>query len=174
MISLALLVAYCAVFFLSISQPILFIQFVVGVVTGFFVVYVDRILHAFFLSPEEEFNQLIQEQWRKRSFSGLIRLLYHAEGMQQGLLTRSVLFLAAYIILTVFVLTSTGSILGGSLILGMGLRYSFDMFNLMKTPEVFIKQFLSQVNHQFSRSDVRSITLGWVLGFIIVSALAWM
>lgn len=174
MLSLIILTAYCAIFFFSVLQPLLFAQFVTGTILGFFFIYLDRLLHAVYLAPEEEFSKLITEQLRKGSVVGFIRLLMQAEGLQKNLLTRSGLFMGVFLVLAIFVLTSTGSFLGIGLILGMGLRYCFDMWYLMQTPELFVQQFLVDVKINFTVQDVQRITLVWIIGYTCVSVWAWL
>jgi hypothetical protein len=162
---------YSALFFFSFPIWYLFALFLIGVMIGFAVIYADRLLHAFYLYPDTEFNQLLQTEWKRKNVFGVWNLLIQAEGHQEKLLTRSILFLAVYAVLTFFVLTSTGSMVGIGLMLGMGLRYTVDFWKLSRDPEVFHRQFLWQLKRSLSQQEVRGCVIGWTIAFSILSAL---
>jgi hypothetical protein len=171
LLSILLPLLYSAIFFFSFPSIVSFVIFAVGIVVGSGMILVDRILHAFYLFPEHEFNVLIREEWRKKNIFGVLKMLQLADPYQDQLMTRSVLFLVIYWILAVFVLTSTGSVLGVGIILGMGLRYVIDFWNVRKQPEVFVHQFLWQVRHQFTKQQVNFIIAGWMFGFAMLTLL---
>jgi hypothetical protein len=180
MLAFALPFIYCAIFFLLFviragtpanADLISFTFFVAGVLLGYSIIVLDRLIHALYLFPETEFSKLVQEQWQKKSLSGLARVLNHAGDFQQQLMTRSGLFLVCYLVLAVFVLTSTGSILGIGVIMGMGLRYTLDFWLLSRSPDQFIRQFFWQVKHNFTAQEVRAVVLGWTVFFLIISLL---
>lgn len=170
-LSLLLPLLYSAVFFFSFPNIFAFAVFVLGVVIGSGIILIDRLLHAFYLFPDTEFNVLIREEWRKKNIFGVLKMLQLADPYQDQLMTRSVLFLVIYWVLALFVLTSTGSILGIGIILGMGLRYVIDFWKVRNQPEVFVHQFLWQVRHQFTKQQVQLIMAGWVVGFTLLTLL---
>ena len=162
---------YSAVFFFSFPSLVSFIIFVIGIFVGSGMIVVDRILHALYLFPENEINVLIREEWRKKNLLGVLNMLQLADPYQDQLMTRSVLFLAIYWLLALFVLTSTGSVLGIGIILGMGLRYTLDFWSVKNQPELFVHQFLWQVRHQFTKQHVERIIVGWTIAFTVLSLL---
>lgn len=171
MFSLALPLLYSAVFFWSFLSVVDAALFSVGVVSGMNILLIDRLLHAFYLYPEYEFSTLLQGEWRKKNWKGILHLLGQAEPFQEQLMTRSVLFLLCYVFLAIFVLTSTGSIIGIGVILGMGLRYVLDFWRLSKVPEQFARQFLWQVKRQFTPQEIRGIVVVSTALFLVITLL---
>lgn len=148
-----------------------FAFFIFGTYIGFQILFFDRLLHAFYLYPETEFNQLVRALWKNKDYLGVIKALAQAETLQEKLLTRSVLFLIVYVVMTVFVLTSTGSVVGTGLMLGMGLHYTYDFWRYSRSPEKFAKQYLWQVKKSFSDQEIRGFVIGWTVFFVIVTLL---
>jgi hypothetical protein len=87
------------------------------------------------------------------------------------LVTRSPLFLLAYVPLALFVVTSTGSLVGTGLILAMGLILSFEMWEQRHDQTRFQQRFGQGLAHTFSLTDIQRL---WVVGFMIVAVLTWL
>jgi hypothetical protein len=161
---------YSAFFFFSFPGGVInFGLFVIGVLIGFQILFADRIVHAFYLYPETEFNTLVRELWKRGDVKGMLKALAQAETLQEKLLTRSALFLIVYIFMTIFVLTSTGSVVGFGIMLGMGLHYTVDFWRYSKDPKKFAKQYLWQVKRVLSPQEIRAFVLGWTALFILLS-----
>jgi hypothetical protein len=162
---------YALLFVFSFPNYYYFAQFVVGVVIGFSLFFFDRLAHVFFIQPETEFSQLVKESWRKKDIIGIIKLLSVAKTLQEHLTTRSVLFLCIYIILTIFVITSTGSTLGVGLVLGLGPHFCFDLFMYRRDLVQFHKHFLWQLKKELAEKEVDTLIAAFVLFFVVVSLL---
>ncbi len=145
--------------------------FGVGVWVGFQLLFLDRVVHAFYLYPDTEFNTLVRSLWIKRDLKGMFRALTQAETLQEKLLTRSALFLIVYIFLTIFVLTSTGSAVGIGVMLGMGLHYTADFWRYSQNPQQFAKQYLWQIQRSFSPREIRAFVVSWTVFFVVLSLL---
>lgn len=163
---------YSLFFFRSFPDIWSMVFFVVGTFIGFQILFLDRVLHAFYLYPETEFNQLVRSLWVNKNYVGVIKALAQAETLQEKLLTRSTLFLIVYVLMTIFVMTSTGSVLGTGIMLGMGLHYTYDFWRYSRTPEKFAKQYLWQVKRTISEREVRGFVLVWTVVFIGLSLTA--
>lgn len=169
--SLVLPLLYSVMFLWSFPGLVEFVLFVIGVVMGVNILLLDRFLHAFYLYPEHDFNQLLQEEWRKKNWKGLLHVFRQAEPFQEQLMTRSMVFLLCYLFLAIFVLTSTGSVIGMGVILGMGLRYVVDFWRLSKAPEQFTKQFLWQVKRSVTPQEIRTMVVGSTVLFLVITLL---
>lgn len=162
---------YSAIFFFSFPSLLQFVFFVIGVVFGFQILFLDRFIHAFYLYPDTEFNQLVRAYWQKGNYLGAIKALAQAESLQEKLLTRSALFLIVYVLLTLFVLTSTGSVFGIGMMLGLGLHYTCDFWRYSRDTERFTKQYFWQVKRSFTAREIRAFVVGWTVFFIVLSLL---
>ena len=85
------------------------------------------------------------------------------DGEHIGLVSRSTLFLLSFIPLAIFMLTSSGSLLGMGLILGIGLSLSLEMLTLRRNPTDFRVRFLQQLKREISHQEVQFVALGFSL-----------
>jgi len=160
---------YSLVFIRSFPNIWSFVFFIVGICIGFQILFFDRVLHAFYLYPESEFNRLVRSLWSNKNYIGFVKALSQAETLQEKLLTRSTLFLIVFVLMTIFVLTSTGSIVGTGIMLGMGLHYTYDFWRYSGSQEKFSKQYLWQVKKTFTDREIRGFVLVWTAFFVLLS-----
>jgi hypothetical protein len=85
-----------------------------------------------------------------------LRTWYEVPG--QPLITRSVLFMVAYIPLSLFVVTSSGSWLGSGLVVGIGLVLLTELY-LLRKDEAALRAHFAPHLHVLSPRDI-SIALG--------------
>jgi len=87
------------------------------------------------------------------------------------LVTRSMLFLLVYIPLSIFVITSSGSLIGQGLILGMGIIWLVEMWKLKNNQQAFTNRFLLQVKKEFSLDDIKKLVLVATGFFVLLTIL---
>lgn len=85
----------------------------------------------------------------------------------QKLITRSTLFLLAMVPLTVFVLTSSGSLLGSGLVIGILLGVVEEMWRFWAMGSIFQTRFMHDLKTELSQKDIRYIVMG-VTGFLVI------
>jgi hypothetical protein len=162
---------YPLIFLIAFPDLFLMAQFICGYFVGFYFFLVDRFLHAFFLYPETEFNQLVQKALKDKKYLQMVKVLLQADTLQEKLLTRSILFFCIYIALTFFVMTSTGSIIGIGLMLGLGMHICLDLLSHSKDTETFHKHFLWQLKRKLSQKEVERFVAGFIAFFGVASIL---
>lgn len=89
--------------------------------------------------------------------------------LPQQLLTRSIVFLLAYVGLAIFLITSSGNLLGIGIILGIGITLSIELWQYKSQPDLFHKMFLFQVKRNFSLLEIQRTVWGFM---IFVAAIA--
>jgi hypothetical protein len=114
---------------------------------------------------------LVRDLWKKKDYRGVIRALMQAGTLQEKLLTRSIVFFIVYLLLTIFVLTSTGSVGGIGLMLGMGLHYTYDFWRYSRSVDQFRMQYLWQLKRQVSEREIRGFVVGWTAVFVVITLL---
>lgn len=100
--------------------------FWVGGVLGTLIPELDQFLYVYFINPQELSSQRVMLLIRNRDFLGALRLLFETKGERHDLVFHSTTFLVVSAILFVWILTSSGSILGFGLILGLLLDLLLD------------------------------------------------
>ena len=88
------------------------------------------------------------------------------------LATRSVLFMAALIPLSLFVVTSTGSPLGSGLVLGLLCGLIVEIWQYRLQPDLFKQRFWSQVKNKLGKQHILLIWLGLAVYLLLLSLLA--
>lgn len=84
---------------------------------------------------------------------------YNEEKNDTYLATRSTLFLICFIPLAVFVVTSSGSLVGLGLILTLAVTLFIEMWALRHTPTLFREKFLSQIATQYTQRTIDYIVI---------------
>ncbi len=174
-IHLILPFAFSSIFFLHLrSQPLQLLIFFVGLWIGYSLIIVDRILHACFVEPDTEFSLKIQHSIKKRQVRIFLHLLFlEAANQQAHLITRSTLFMASYMAIAIYVVTSSTSLLGIGLVLGIGLHYCLDLLIYHANTTEFIEQFFWQLKRKFQTKQVSMFVAGFLFYFVMLSLLAF-
>lgn len=92
-------------------------------------------------------------------------------GQSIGLITRSIIFLFAYIPLALFVITSSGSPMGSGMIVAMGFTYLFELWQLRNNPALFAEKFLWQTGNAWSRKEVKMFVRIFIIIILLLSVL---
>lgn len=85
----------------------------------------------------------------------------------EPLLTRSTLFLIILIPLSLFIVTSSGSLLGTGLILGLTSGLVWEMWRLRLAPEQFHQSFLSQLKRSLQPFEIQRLVWG-AIAFVVI------
>lgn len=93
--------------------------------------------------------------------------------LPKQLITRSTLFLLAYVVLTIFMVTSSGNLLGVGCVLGIGISLAIEMWQTYRDSEIFHKKFLFQVKRMFSPVEIQRVVWGFS-SFVALSALYYL
>ena len=147
------------------------LKFLSGGGIGFSLLFVDRIVHVFWADGESELSLYVRNFFRNKKFVQGLKLLLKARSIQTKLTTRSVVFLVSFLPLSIFVLTSTGSLIGTGLIFGLGLHLVADFFSYAQNPQEFKRHFLWQIKREVSDTEVRNLQYFALIFFIFLTFL---
>ena len=92
--------------------------FWLGGLIGSFLPLLDHLVYVFLLYPQELSSQRVVYFFKNRNFTGALRFLIETRGERTNLVFRSNTFLIVISILTVWILSSSGSLIGTGLVLG--------------------------------------------------------
>ena len=82
------------------------------------------------------------------------------------LITRSILFMIAYLALSIFIITSSGNMFGVGIILGIGLQLALELIETRQHYDLFHSNFLFQIKRKFSPLETSWVVwgfTGWVI-----------
>lgn len=92
--------------------------FWLGGLTGSLLPILDHLIYVFFLAPQELSSQRVVYLFRNKNFTSALRLLIESRMERTNLIFHSNTFLVVISILTFWILSSSGSLVGTGLVLG--------------------------------------------------------
>lgn len=98
----------------------------VGVVLGTLLPDVDHLIYSFFLRPQDLSSQRVESLARQGQIGRMTEIMYQTKGERVGLIFHSVLFQLVFGVLAFLVVTSSGSVFGGGLVLAVLLHLLID------------------------------------------------
>lgn len=97
-----------------------------------------------------------------------LQKIYGDELDQKILITRSPLFLLVLPVLSIFMLTSTGSLVGIALIMAINLVILIEIWQLAPQQKIFNQYFLQGIKKEISLSEIRIIKFIALFYFLIL------
>jgi len=97
-----------------------------------------------------------------------LQKVYAAELEQKILITRTPLFLIGLPFLSIFMLTSTGSIVGIALILAINLVIFIEIFQLTTQSEKFNQHFLMGAKNKMTLLEIKIVKIVFIIYFLIL------
>jgi hypothetical protein len=145
--------------------------FWLGGLIGLVLPDLDHFLYAYFIHPQDlssqRVNHLLQNSQVKRS----VELLYETRNERRGLIFHTVLFQAIFFILTFWMLSSSGSMLGKGLVLSFALHLAVDqLIDLTETQsmENWFKNLPFNMDYAQSKNFwIATTTITILLGILV-------
>lgn len=109
---------------------------------------------------------VLDQQWLYRFYSDDLA----GTKTNTYLITRSIIFMLLYVPLLLYVLTSSGSLVGMGVMLGLGWGLSLELLRLRSHREQFHHRFLWQIKRLFTPEEIKWIVRMFV-GLVAVSSL---
>jgi len=98
-----------------------------GAVIGFLFVFFDRVVFNLFSDVSATWSLKIKELFNRKNFAENIKLLLGEKYDQKELVMRSFLFVAVWIVLAFFTMTSVVNFFARGFVLGIGTHIIFDL-----------------------------------------------
>ena len=100
--------------------------FWIGGLVGVILPDIDHIIYAFFIKPTDLTSQRIGYLLNKKEIKRSVELLYETRNERIGLIFHSIFFQIIFLILTFWMMSSSGSIFGKGLVLSFALHLAID------------------------------------------------
>jgi hypothetical protein len=144
---------------------------ILGVTLGVLIVYLDRIAYVYSF-PGEQLCQQVSWYFNNKKWSTALALLDSRRHEQVRLTFRSALFIIAWIPLAFFALTSTSSLFGKGVVLGVMLHILVDSWRMQRqSPELLNRRLFWQIKRSFTSEE--QLVFLWVTSFIFVLVSYW-
>lgn len=102
--------------------------FWLGGVVGSFLSDLDQLIYIFFMESQEVTSQRVIYLIRNKEIGGAIRLLFETQAERTNLVFHSNFGIGVILILTFWIMTSSASLIGNGLVLGMAVHLLIDRF----------------------------------------------
>lgn len=141
-----------------------------GLITAVFDV-VDRLVYVYVNRPHEQLSEQVKLLITERRYTDALRVLYARKDEQLHLASRSVLFLGAWVVLALFVLTSSVSWLAKGMVMGIGLRVVYEIVLHWNNLPLLQQRIFWQVKREIDFSEVRAVVSVFMGLFLVLSLL---
>lgn len=124
-----------------------------GVLVGVYVLFVDRVVYTY-AYPQEQLSQHFVWYWKNKQYSNALKLIDSRRSEQEKLTFRSGIFMAIWVPLAFFALTSTSGVFGKGVVMGLMLHILYDSWRLQRIDPVKLNRRLFwQVKQKFGAHE---------------------
>lgn len=162
---------YLAIFFLKYDW-LSWSFFVSGFLFGYLFYYLDFLLYPIYADQNLEIVKIAKQYWGQKNWKHYVRVLIINQTHLVGLMTRSLLFISIFLPLAIFILNTSQYAFGKALVLGLGLKLVFDLFEYKNQPQVFNQVFRGQFDLQLSLTQINRIVWIFTSVFFAISILS--
>lgn len=142
-----------------------------GVMVGVLVLYLDRVVYTYSY-PAEQLSQQFTWYWKAKKYGTALALLDARRLEQEKLTFRSALFMAMWVPLAIFTLTSTTGLFGKGVVMGLMLHVLYDAWRLHRTEPRRLHVRMFWLIKRVVSEEERLVFL-WVLSAIFVLFSLW-
>lgn len=100
--------------------------FWLGGIIGTFLPDIDHLIYVFFLQPQELTSQRVNFLMNRHEVKRIVTLLYETRSERKGLIFHTAFFQIIFLVLTFWIITSSGSIFGKGIVLAFSLHILID------------------------------------------------
>lgn len=113
------------------TQTLSWVWFLVGAVVGVMILFLDRVVYVYSY-PNEQLSQTVMHHYGQKDYKSALAVLDLRRLEQNRLTFRSALFIAVWVPLSFFALTSTTGLFGKGVVMGLMLHILYDSWKLQK------------------------------------------
>lgn len=111
---------------LNIPETLGHWPFLLGGAIGTYLPDIDHLIYAYFLSPQDLTSQRVNYSLKNQDIGKSVQLLYETRYERTKAIFHTAFFQIIFLILTIFVFTSTASLFGKGLVLGFSVHLLID------------------------------------------------
>ncbi len=145
--------------------------FWIGGLLGYGVEVVDRLVYIYWTRPDDQLSWYGRHLMKERKWRELGKVLKSRGEEQRFLVSRSVLFMATWIVLALYLVTSSGSMLAVGAVMGCGWRLITVVLMHSKDKEELKSVLFWQIKRKVTDRELKIVLLGFSLVF---TGLTWL
>jgi hypothetical protein len=141
-----------------------FWPFWIGGILGTFLPDIDHLIYVYFLQPQELTSQRVNFLIDRNEVKRVISLLYETRNERRGLIFHTLFFQVLFLVLTFWIVTSSGSLFGRGVVLAFSLHLLVDQIvDLMK-----LNSFDNWLKYSPIYLDLEKAKMYWLVLAILV------
>lgn len=140
----------------------------VGAIIGFLFIFLDRLYYAIWQHPEETLSLRMRDLFGNGQILQGLAMVLQERVDQTKLAMRSVLFLATWVVMGLFAMTSVGGAFGRGFMLGMGMHLVFDLLVDYYDRGRDLRLWFWQIKRELSDMEIKSVVWGFVILFVLI------
>jgi len=148
------------------------VWFLVGGLLGMALPMADRLGYVYYSRPQEQLSMQVKDLIKRGMLVQALAVMIARREEQVRLSMNNVLFLAVWVALSIFVITSTGKPLAIGMVLGVGLDLVFDLWKDRKRPEYLMGRLFWPLRRNIVWSETVLTARVFGAAFALVSLLA--
>jgi hypothetical protein len=129
----------------------------------------ERLLHFLWLHPELDESKHLAALLKSKHYREIFLSLVSQNMQAKRLLGLSVLFLASWMVMALFIVTSSASFLAKGLVMGIGLRPTLLMLKYWNHPSMLSEQLFWQIKRPLSDKEIHTLSFIFIAFFGLLS-----
>ena len=139
---------------------------------GLYIGVLDRLVYAYVSQPTDQFSMQLKNLVSQHRYLELVRVSHEDKSTFRKLSTNSVLFLGVWVVLALFVLTSSISFFGQGLIMGIGLVLARDVLVDLSRLDILQQRLFWPIARDLSEHETKIVAYMFLGAFVLLSFLA--
>lgn len=131
--------------------------------------FADRLFYVYYVKPDAPLSVAVKRFIDKRQFRLAYIAFKHRGYEQEHLALQSALFMAAWVVIALYVITSSGSMLAAGLVLGLGLQLIYRMIADYREPKKLKAWLFWQIKRPVSDKEMRVVVWSFGTAFVLLT-----
>jgi hypothetical protein len=144
------------------------VGWLLGGFIGYWLLILDQVLDIYYAHPETQLAQYVRYYLNKGHYRWIVKVLKGRRHDQPRLTFRSAVFQVLWLGLAIFALTSTSSLLGKAVVMGLGLHLLLNEWeDYLANPETLRSWLFWQVKREVSFKEQRYFLIAMTVFFLL-------
>lgn len=171
LISLLLPIVYGSIFWFSFANYQSWLWFIASLYLGYNFHIFDYLLNPFYAEANSQFEVDALYLFKQKKYFSYLKYVLMNRKLAVKLMSKSILFVGTSLPLTLFMITSSGSIIGKGLTMGLCLANLKLLVSLQPNSVSFVN-FFGQSNQKITQQQLINVKIVFMVGFILLTILA--
>ena len=146
--------------------------FLIGGFLGLFMFWVDRFVYIYMTKPHEQLSMQVKMLIGRNAYQDAVRLLLQRRFEQTRLSMNNILFIGVWLVLALFMVTSSISQFAQGMVMAIGLKLVVDVYVEFDRPEVLVARLFWPVARNVNFEEAKWVVGALWIGFLVASVMS--